>query len=99
MRFSAGKRLHLARELMGISRSDFAEMVSIKYLRLVTIENERGRMSVEDLTSIVLLFPELLSWLVLETPLTPVDLAKSDNKFIRVLADNLETHGMPEVKE
>lgn len=99
MRFSAGKRLHLARELMGVSRSDFAEMIGIKYLRLVTIENERGRMSVEDLTSIVLLFPELLPWLVLETALNPVDLAKSDNQYIRALADNLETYGMPEVKD
>lgn len=82
---------------MGISRSDFAEILGIKYLRLVTIENDRGRMSVDDLEPVARLYPELLHWLVLSTPLDPSTLQKSTNKNIQLLADNLETHGLPEV--
>lgn len=97
MGLTAGKRLQIARELMGISRSDFAEILGIKYLRLVTVENDRGRMSVDDLEQVVRLYPELLNWLVLSTPLDVTTLQKSTNKHIQMMADNLETHGLPEV--
>lgn len=97
MEMTPGKRLHTARELMGISRSDFAEMFGIRYLRLVTIENDRGRMSIDDLEPIARRFPELIHWLVLSEPLSAEKLHTSPNEHIRKLADNLETHGLPEV--
>jgi transcriptional regulator with XRE-family HTH domain len=94
---SPGKRLHQARELMGISRSEFADQLGFKYLRLVTIENDRGRMSVDDLAAIVRPYPELTNWLLLGEELNVGILAKSSNEHIRTLADNLESHGLPEV--
>jgi transcriptional regulator with XRE-family HTH domain len=97
MGVTPGKRLFQARELMGISRSDFAQLTSMKYLRLVTIENERGRMAVDDAELILTHFPELIWWLIMGRPLDAQALSKSGNKHIRLLADNLETHGLPEV--
>jgi len=97
MGLTPGKRLQAARELMGISRSDFAAMFGIRYLRLVTIENDRGRMSIDDLEPIARRYPELIHWLVLSEPLSADKLIASENQDIRKLADNLETHGLPEV--
>ncbi len=82
---------------MGISRSDFAQLTNMKYLRLVTIENDRGRVAVDDVALVVSKFPELLEWLVIGTPIDIKTCAKSKNEYIRTLADNLETHGYPEV--
>jgi len=82
---------------MMLGRPDFAEMVGIRYIRLVTVENDRGRMSVEDLELIVRVFPELMYWLVLGDELDILALQKSKNEHIQRLADNLETHGLPEV--
>jgi transcriptional regulator with XRE-family HTH domain len=97
MELTPGKRLQAVRELMGFSRSDFAEMLGIRYLRLVTIENDRGRMAIDDLEPIARQYPELLHWLVLSEPLDATQLQNSSNKAIQKLADNLETHGLPEV--
>jgi hypothetical protein len=96
MGITPGKRLFQARELMGIGRSDFAHMTNIKYLRLVTIENDRGRMSIDDAALVLKLFPELMPWLVMGTPIDVKLCSKSKNEYIRTLADNLETHGYPE---
>jgi transcriptional regulator with XRE-family HTH domain len=97
MELTPGKRLQAARELMGISRSDFAALLNMKYLRLVTIENDRGRMAIDDLEPIARRYPELLHWLVLSEPLDAAQLQNSSNQDIQKLADNLETHGLPEV--
>lgn len=97
MALTAGKRLQQARELMMLGRPDFSEMVGIRYIRLVTVENDRGRMSVEDLELIVRVFPELIYWVVVGEELDVTKLKNSKNEHIRRLADNLETHGLPEV--
>lgn len=97
MALTPGKRLQMARELMGISRSEFADSLGMRYLRLVTVENDRGRMSVDDLALIVTHYPELIWWLTTGNPLDPAELFVSKNDHIRLLADNLETHGWPEV--
>lgn len=97
MELTPGKRLQVARELMGISRSDFAEMLGIRYLRLVTIESDRGRMAIDDLEPIAKRYPELINWLILSEPLEIARLQASKNQDILKLADNLETHGFPEV--
>lgn len=97
MELSPGKRLQTARELMGITRSDFAEIIGMRYLRLVTIENDRGRMAIDDLELVLKKFPELIHWLAVGQPLNAAELMSSKNPSIRFLADNLETHGLPEV--
>lgn len=96
MELKPGKRLKIARELMGLNRNQFSKLTGIDYLRIVTIEEDRGRMSVDDAALVVTLFPELLHWLVMGTALDYSVLSKSNNEHIRMLADNLETHGMPE---
>lgn len=99
MELKPGRRLKIARELMGVNRNQFSKMTGIDYLRVVTIEEDRGRMSVDDLALIVKLFPELMNWLVLGETLDIETFAASKNEHMIMLADNLETHGMPEADE
>lgn len=96
MELTPGKRLKVARELMGLNRSKFAKLTGIDYLRIVTIEEDRGRVAVDDVSLVLIHFPELLHWLVLGTPIDVEQCAKSQNEHMRMLADNLETHGYPD---
>ncbi len=96
MTISSGKRFKIARELTGLNRTKFAKLTGIDYLRLVTVEEERGRLGVDDVAAVLAHFPELLHWLVLGTPIDVAVCAKSQNEHMRMLADNLETHGYPE---
>lgn len=96
MGLTAGARLKIARELMAQNRSEFCDTLNFNYIRLVTIEGNKGRMSVDDLAQIVRPYPELMGWIVLGTPLDIAACAKSTNEHMRMLADNLETHGYPE---
>ena len=99
MDLTPGKRLKIARELMGLKRNHFSKITDMDYLRVVTIEEDRGRMAVDDLSMIVAHFPELMNWLIMGTPLDVEACSNSKSEHIRMLADNLETHGMPEVDE
>lgn len=96
MDYRPGKRLKIARELMGINRNKFSKLTGIDYIRMVTIEEDRGRLGVDDVALVVAHFPELLHWLVLGTPIDVEQCAKSQNEHMRMLADNLETHGYPD---
>ncbi len=91
-----GKRLKIARELLGLSRPKFSRLTNIDYLRIVTIEEDRGRLGVDEVAVILEHFPELLHWLVLGTPIDMEACAMSKNEHMRMLADNLETHGYPD---
>ena len=97
MEFTPGKRFKIARELMEFSRTKFSKLTGIDYVRLITIEEERGRLGVDDVAAVLAHFPELLHWLVLGTPIDINAFSQSENERIRMLADNLETHGYPEV--
>lgn len=93
MAISAGARLKSLRVLLGLPRERFCELVGIENMRLTTIENERGRMSTDDLLQVVTVFPEVLSWLVLGAPVDVEMLEKSENLHLKKLALSLRLAG------
>lgn len=81
-----GKRLQNMRKLMGLTREEFAELVEIKYDRLGNLENEKVRMSVDDLEQIVPHFPEFREWLAYEGEIDIYSLQKSQKDACRLAA-------------
>ena len=73
--FTAGKRLRALRELMGLSRSQFAELVGMTAKRLENIENELQRMHDEDFEKVCGTFPEFSDWIAYEGSIEPQSIA------------------------
>ncbi|HBP6686719.1 helix-turn-helix transcriptional regulator [Pseudomonas aeruginosa] len=73
--FTAGKRLRALRELMGLSRPQFAELVGMTAKRLENIENELQRMHDEDFEKVCGTFPEFSDWLAYEGSIEPQSIA------------------------
>ncbi|WP_446940472.1 helix-turn-helix domain-containing protein [Pseudomonas aeruginosa] len=73
--FTAGKRLRALRELMGLSRPQFAELVGMMAKRLENIENELQRMHDEDFEKVCGTFPEFSDWIAYEGSIEPQSIA------------------------
>ena len=73
--FTAGKRLRALRELMGLSRPQFAEVVGMTAKRLENIENELQRMHDEDFEKVCGTFPEFSDWIAYEGSIEPQSIA------------------------
>ncbi len=73
--FTAGKRLRALRELMGLSRPQFAELVEMTAKRLENIENELQRMHDEDFEKVCGTFPEFSDWIAYEGSIEPQSIA------------------------
>ncbi|MCV0275432.1 helix-turn-helix domain-containing protein [Pseudomonas aeruginosa] len=73
--FTAGKRLRALRELMGLSRPQFAELVGMTAKRLENIENELQCMHDEDFEKVCGTFPEFSDWIAYEGSIEPQSIA------------------------
>ncbi|HHJ1547009.1 TPA: helix-turn-helix domain-containing protein [Pseudomonas aeruginosa] len=73
--FTAGKRLRALRELMDLSRPQFAELVGMTAKRLENIENELQRMHDEDFEKVCGTFPEFSDWIAYEGSIEPQSIA------------------------
>ncbi|HCI3596230.1 TPA: helix-turn-helix transcriptional regulator [Pseudomonas aeruginosa] len=73
--FTASKRLRALRELMGLSRPQFAELVGMTAKRLENIENELQRMHDEDFEKVCGTFPEFSDWIAYEGSIEPQSIA------------------------
>ncbi|MCV0166752.1 helix-turn-helix domain-containing protein [Pseudomonas aeruginosa] len=73
--FTAGKRLRALRELMGLSRPQFVELVGMTAKRLENIENELQRMHDEDFEKVCGTFPEFSDWIAYEGSIEPQSIA------------------------
>ena len=96
MKLSPAKRIKVIRELMGFTRQKFGDSVGIDYLRLSTLENDRGRMSVDDLAAIDEVFPEFTRYLMHGKTLDLATLEKSENELIRNAATRVKNGEIPE---
>jgi len=99
MASTAGARLKLLRTELGLPRYEFSQLVKIENLRLITIENEKGRMSTDDLELVVRALPNTLEFLVLGTPIGIEALENSDNLHLKKLALNLKLQGKTMLSE
>ncbi|HBP0149038.1 helix-turn-helix domain-containing protein [Pseudomonas aeruginosa] len=100
--FTAGKRLRALRELMGLSRPQFAELVGMTAKRLENIENELQRMHDEDFEKVCGTFPEFSDWIAYEGSIEPQSIAwkvadSAQAAAVYLVARNpvlLERHGI-----
>jgi hypothetical protein len=69
------------------------------YLRLVTIENDRARMSVDDLAGVIRRWPALNNFIVLGDEIDFSVCERSTDEHMSMLCENHAVHGMPELAE
>lgn len=96
MKLKAGERLRGLRELMGLSRPEFAEALGIDPARLRNIELQRTKVNEDDFAAIGSVLPELLPWLTYEAEIPFEELLRSENKWLRLVVARIEAGKIPE---
>ncbi|TBU95438.1 helix-turn-helix domain-containing protein [Phytopseudomonas dryadis] len=79
--FTAGERMRGLRELMGLSRKAFAEIVGMPPKRVENIENGWQRMHDEDFQKVCSKFEDFSRWIAYEGPIDslPLQLKVADS--------------------
>lgn len=93
---SPGKRLQAMRELIGLSREDFGEIVGIGYNRLSSVENARVRMGVDEMEQVSEHFPEFKNWLAFEGEIDVEALKADQREMCQRIAKKLLSGEIPE---
>lgn len=73
--FTAGERLRGLRELMGLNRREFAEVVGMKTKNVENIEFGLQRMHDEDFQRVCSVYPDFARWITYEGPVDSVSVA------------------------
>ena len=95
MKNKAGERLKAIRELMGITREDFAKNLQLDFMRLRNIEQCKIRMAEEEFYKIGEAFPEIMPWLTYEGEIKIQTLKDSDSSIIKLIAAKIEAGQIP----
>lgn len=96
MKLKAAERLKGLRELMGLTRQEFADLVGIETSRIRNIELQRSKIHEEDFAAIGKTLPTLLPWLIYEADITLDELRESENRWLRLIAARIEAGQIPE---
>jgi plasmid maintenance system antidote protein VapI len=96
MKYKAGERLQVMRELMGVTRVDFADMLGLDFFRLKNIEQKKCRMGEEEFAKIGAMFPEMLFWLTFEGDISLEELRNSPATLVRLIAAKIEAGQLPQ---
>lgn len=96
MVLTAAKRAKAVRELTGLGREAFADLVGLGYNRLSTLEHDRARMSVEDLEAITNVLPEFTEWIIRGGKIEMSALEASSNDLCKVAANRIRRGVMPD---
>jgi len=96
MKLRAGQRLKGLRELMGLTREEFGEIVGIDWVRMKNIEQQKVRMAEDEFAKIGAMFPEVMPWLTYEGYIDVDDLKNSQENLCRLIAAKIEAKQIPE---
>lgn len=96
MKLKAGDRFKGLRELMGMTREEFAEVIGIDAPRIKNIELHRRKPNEDDFAAIGKTLPELLPWLVYEADISLDGLLQSESKWLRLIAARIEAGQIPD---
>ena len=96
MQTTPAQRIKVTRDLLGITRENFSELVNIGYVRIATLENDRARMSVDDLAALDLVLPEFTDYLLHGKRLDVAQMEKSSNELVRYAAMRVRSGEIPE---
>lgn len=97
---SAGKRLQVIRELIGLRREDFAEAFGLDFVRLRNIEQDKCKVSEFEFEQIGKRMPELLPWLAYAGEISIEQVKENNDTYMRLIAARLEAGSVkPKVME
>ena len=99
MKYKAGERLKFLRELMGLSREEFAQTIEIDVIRLRNMEQKRCRVCEDEFAKIGFLFPEIIPWFLFEGDINLELLKSSDKDLLRLVAAKIEAGQFPKGAE
>ncbi|MCO1336003.1 helix-turn-helix domain-containing protein [Microbulbifer sp. OS29] len=95
LKLRAGDRLRVIRELMGLTRDEFAELLKMDYVRLRNVEQKRAKVSEFEYEQAGKLFPELIPYFAYEGDIVVSELAESEQELCRLMAAKIEAGQIP----
>lgn len=96
MAVSAAMRMKALRELMALTREAFCELIHLPYTRVANLENDRARLSVEDLAAVLRVFPQFNHYLIFGDSLDVSALEDSDDARCQSVAFRIKSGDIPE---
>jgi len=98
MQFKAGERLKMVRELMGLTREEFAEDTGLNPVRLKNVEYFKVRMSELEYDAVIKTLPELACFVTHEGMISADRLRTSSNPRLRLIVSRLEAGDIDNIK-
>src|SRR4051794_24741952 len=95
MGISPAKRMKAVRDLVALTREAFCDVVGMPYTRVANLENDRARLSVEDLAELITVFPEFTTYLIFGNSLDVDGLANSENELVKAAAFRIKSGVIP----
>ncbi|MCO1336004.1 helix-turn-helix domain-containing protein [Microbulbifer sp. OS29] len=96
LKLRAGDRLKVIRELMGLTRDEFAELLKLDYIRLKNIEQKRAKVAEFEYEQFGQRFPELIPFFTYEGDIVISDLSASNERLCRLVAAKIEAGQIPQ---
>jgi transcriptional regulator with XRE-family HTH domain len=96
MKLKAGDRIKALRELVGITREEFANNLEIDFIRLRNIEQKKCRVSEDEIAKICAAFPEVGPWLAWEGDISLDSLKESQRALCKLIAAKIEAGQIPQ---
>lgn len=96
MRTTASQRLRGLRELTGLKRKEFAEIVGIEDSHLKSIELGRAQLNEDDYAKVCRHFPSFTAWLTYEGEIDLAALKKKQEALMKFIALRIESGHVPD---
>ncbi|MCO1336414.1 helix-turn-helix domain-containing protein [Microbulbifer sp. OS29] len=95
MKLKAGQRLQGMRELMGLTRDEFSDLLDIPWVRLRNVEQQKARMAEDEFAKIGQKFPEFMPWITYEGAIVVEDLRNSPEALCQLAAAKITAGQIP----
>lgn len=95
MKFKAGERVRIVREILGLTREEFAHILGIDWVRLKSVEILTARVSEVEYEPLGETVPALIPFLIYEAKISLKALEQSDSTYCQVAASNIKINKLP----
>lgn len=90
METTAADRIRIIRELMGLTRREFALLIGIRTDQLTNLEQKKAHVRAEHLELLGKKFPQLMPFLTYNGEITMSDILESDEAMLRAMAARIQ---------
>lgn len=98
MEFKAAERVRFAREMLSLTRQEFADRLGLDVVRLRNIEQLKVRVSELEYDAVAEHLPELVCFVTHEGNISAMRLRNSDNPRCRLIISRLEAGDLDDNK-